>query len=209
MKKHILTSIIVLTVLLTSCSNLQYQEEDKNEEYNYYLLLINKENPLDNNYIPSNLTPITYVDYIVRENESMLLDQDVLRAYTLLYNDASKQGLSLTIFSGYRSFEKQQTLFEKSKNESYVAKPGFSEHQSGLAIDISRRDIGLTTNFMYTKEYKFLKDNAYKYGFINRYPKEKEKITGYPFEPWHYRYVGNEIAEYLYLNNLTLEEYFA
>ena len=139
----------------------------------------------------------------------MLINIEVYYNYLLLYNEAFENDLELTIFSGYRSFEKQEKIWSNNPNENYVAKPGYSEHQTGLAIDVSRKDIGLTKNFKNTKEYQYLKNNAYKYGFIIRYPEDKEYITGYLFEPWHLRYVGEDIAKEIYEHNLTLEEYLS
>lgn len=208
MKKSILLSLLLFILLLSSCGET-IEQENKEQSLTNFSLLVNKEHPLIKDYIPDNLVPIKYVDYIIREDETMMLNKEVLNAYNLLYKASLEEGLRLTIFSAYRSFDKQNKLFEHSQNNSLVAKPGESEHQTGLAIDISRRDIGLTTNFQNTKEYTFLINNAHKYGFISRYPKDKEKITGYSFEPWHFRYVGVELALHLKENNLTLEEYFA
>ena len=88
------------------------------------------------------------------------------------------------------------------------AKPGHSEHQTGLAVDImgSNNDYNL---FAESKEFEWMKNNAYKYGFILRYPEHKENITGFKYEPWHYRYVGKDVAKYIYENKLSLEEYFS
>lgn len=174
-----------------------------------YLILVNKTNPLDKNYIPTNLIEINNIDYIERKNETMQINLDVYYYLILLFEEAQKHDLCLTVFSAYRSYEKQESIWNKNKDELYVAKPGYSEHQTGLAVDLSRRDIGLTNNFMYTKEYVFLKNNAHKFGFINRYPENKMLVTGYLFEPWHYRFVGISHAKAIYQNNLTLEEYLS
>ena len=139
----------------------------------------------------------------------MLVQEIVLKNYLSLYQLALKNNLELTIFSAYRSYQKQETLWENSTSvdEFYLAKPGHSEHQTGLALDISTRNIGLTNAFASSKEYKFLITHAHLFGFINRYPKNKEQITGYYYEPWHFRYVGIKHATAIYENNLTLEEY--
>jgi len=112
--------------------------------------------------------------------------------------------------SGYRSYNYQVNLYDnyvkkdgKEAADTYSARPGFSEHQTGFALDINMDNI----NFYETIEYQWLSKNAYKYGFILRYPKDKEYITGYKFEPWHYRYVGRKHSKKIYENNLTLEEY--
>ncbi len=126
-------------------------------------------------------------------------------------------GYIIDIESGYRSITKQEKIFKEVCQQKglehtlmYVAKPGYSEHNSGLAIDIT-----LFENGKYLVDFEYLNhevlnivhNNAHKFGFIIRYPKGKEEITGYGYEPWHLRYVGKDIATYIYENNLTLEEY--
>ena len=90
----------------------------------------------------------------------------------------------------------------------YSARPGYSEHQTGLVIDIDNYNDDYE-NFDKTKEFEWMNNNSYKYGFILRYPKGKTDITGYDYESWHYRYVGKEIAKYIYENNITFDEYYA
>ena len=114
---------------------------------------------------------------------------------------------NLYIYSGYRSYERQQEIYSSSQNTNYVARAGHSEHQTGLVLDVSTITHGLTDNFQYSMEYQVLKDNCMNYGFIIRYPEYKENITGYYFEPWHLRYVGKPTSTYIYQNNITLEEY--
>lgn len=210
MKNIFICYILSIITLLSSCSIKQNPivEENKNSLDNY-LILVNKDHPLEKNYVPSDLVCIHTVDFIKRENETMMLNSTAFISYLSMYEDALKHDLELTIFSAYRSFEKQETLWNNNPNENYVARAGHSEHQTGLAIDISRKDIGLTLNFMETEEYKYLVNNAHLYGFINRYPLDKEMITGYLFEPWHFRYVGIDVATTIYTNNLTLEEYLS
>ena len=130
-------------------------------------------------------------------------------------NAAQKDGIYLNIVSRYRSYDVQEYLY-KSYEEKYTnvdtfsAKPGYSEHQTGLAFDLNGEDQETSSNekFEGTEQYKWLNENAYKYGFILRYPKDKIDITGYKFEPWHYRYVGTEISYALKDRDITLEEYF-
>ena len=174
-------------------------------------MLVNKCFFLDSSFTPSNLVYLkdTNLSYIKRENEEMMIKKDILNSYQNLYTDALKNGFQLYIFSSYRDYNKQYHLYYNvnNQNDEYVARPGFSEHQSGYALDISTLNHGLTNNFQYSDEYKWLIENSYKYGFILRYPEEKENITGYKYEPWHFRFVGEDIAEFLYKNKLTLEEY--
>lgn len=129
--------------------------------------------------------------------------------FNKMKNDAKNNNINLYIRSGFRSYNTQVSLYNnyvkrdgKAAADTYSARAGHSEHQTGLAADINSLD----QSFINTKEGKWLNDNCYKYGFIIRYPKGKESITGYIYEPWHIRYVGN-IASTIYNNNLTLEEY--
>ncbi len=176
------------------------------------LALVNKSFKITNNYRPNNLINIeTYnnINYIKRTNEQMLLDNETLQNYFQMYIEAANNNINLIIYSGYRTYEKQHDLYYNvnNQNDNYSAKPGFSEHHTGKALDISDSTYGLTLSFEKSSTYKWLKANCYKYGFVLRYPKNKESITKYNFEPWHFRYVGKDIAKYIYFQNITLEEY--
>lgn len=120
-------------------------------------------------------------------------------------------GISLNIVSGYRTYSYQKKIYEKysardtmSEADTYSARPGHSEHQTGLAFDVNMA----SDEFDGTPEAIWLAQHCHEYGFVIRFPKDKEDITGYQYEPWHIRYVGVELATYLYNNNLCLEEYF-
>lgn len=143
-----------------------------------------------------------------------------------MMDDARAQGLSPIICSSYRTNEKQKTLFNRQVSEyvsmgyseieaeneaaKWVAVPGTSEHQTGLAVDIVALDYQiLDENQENTEEQKWLMENAYKYGFILRYPIDKSEITGINYEPWHYRYVGKEAAKEIFERKICLEEYLA
>ena len=131
----------------------------------------------------------------------------------MMKSDALALGLNLWIQSGYRSYTLQQKLYNNYVSrdgveaaDRYSARPGHSEHQTGFAFDLNT----ITDSFQYTDEGKWVNENAYKYGFILRYPKGKEFITGYKYESWHLRYVGKDLATILYNNGnwITLEEYY-
>lgn len=120
------------------------------------------------------------------------------------------------INSSYRSYEDQEIVYNNYKNssgerfaDSIAARPGSSEHQTGLALDIFSKTNTNKNTFSQTDEAKWLKENAHNFGFILRYPEDKVDITGYSFESWHYRYVGKDIATYIYENDITYEEYYA
>ena len=133
-----------------------------------------------------------------------------------LFDQADKDGIKLYGVSGYRSYTTQQFVYQNNINrfgmanaEIYSAKPGASEHQTGLAVDVSCASMGssLSAGFAQTKEGIWLAEHCANYGFIIRYPMDRTDITGYGYEPWHIRYVGKEVAKYLTENDLVLEEY--
>lgn len=126
-------------------------------------------------------------------------------------------GVTLVTVSGYRSYSTQNTIYNRklkntgsvAKADEYVARPGASEHQLGLAMDVGQRgkDTGLTSSFGKTKGGQWMRDNCWRFGFILRYQEGWEEITGYKFEPWHIRYVGKEYAEKIYKQELPLETF--
>lgn len=162
---------------------------------------------------------LTYVDGILIVNKTYSLPKDynpgklneeALNAFYEMREAASKDGIVLYISSGYRSYSTQQNLYNvyvvqdgKEKADTYSARAGHSEHQTGLAMDLNIID----SSFEGTPESIWLSNNSYKYGFIIRYPKDKESITGYTYEPWHIRYLGKDTAKKVYDSGLTLEEY--
>ena len=158
------------------------------------------------------VTEPTYIDGILVANKKYPLPQDfnpgenkeARTAFEQMAADAKTFGFYLVAFSGFRSYEYQTTLYNnyvnrdgKEEADRYSARPGHSEHQTGLAFDVgekSREDLWLTAEFGETPAGKWLADNAHKYGFILRYPEGKEDITGFMYESWHFRYVGVEKA---------------
>lgn len=183
-------------------------------------ILVNKNNLLSKDYKPKL--------YIVDDNENNFhnyIDPNLkpelaleIKAYVdKLLNDAWNSGMFIIVDSGYRSYEYQEQvlkyLIEKKGDDAYrlVAIPGSSEHQTGLAMDIAYMKNGIYSDDIKDsdKEVEWMKKNSYKYGFILRYPKGKEEITGYDYEPWHYRFVGINLAKILYDQNITMEEYYS
>lgn len=183
-------------------------------------ILVNKNNPLLKTYKPSDLVitdnnSFNYHNYVDPLHKPSVREE-VYFAFIELQKNALKDNYLLIIDSGFRSYDYQQEIWDFNVREKglehakkYVAIPGESEHQTGLAIDI-----GAYINKEYhtyidenDDEYKWLIDNSYKYGFILRYPNGKEEETGINFEPWHFRYVGYYLANELYEKNMTLEEY--
>lgn len=173
-----------------------------------YDVLVNKKNKLPDNYVPADLNLISK-EY---SDSKQHLRNIAQINFEKMAKDIEKEGLKIIAVSTYRDSEYQDKLFNnyvQEKGLEYAsmcsAKKGFSEHQTGLAVDIASSNLDYD-NFDKTEEFKWVKNHAHNYGFILRYPKDKVNITGYKYEPWHYRYVG-DIAPYIYLNNLTLEEY--
>lgn len=186
-----------------------YQLEKKSGAYYIdHYLIVNKSYPLDSNWIPSN----TY-SKISAEICKTCIDNTAYESWLKMKNDAISIGLNIYIASGYRSYQYQGELYQsylkrdgKDAADTYSARAGHSEHQSGLAFDLNSVD----SSFAATDEGKWVNDNAHLYGFIIRYPKDKTNETGYKYESWHLRYVGLELAEKLYNdgNWITMESYF-
>jgi D-alanyl-D-alanine carboxypeptidase len=184
-----------------------------------FCMLVNKKYPLPSNYVPTNLVDSSSpnLDFILDPNEKILIVEDVLIAFNQLKEAGLKDGHHIEIESGYRSYHYQEKLrkhYIATKGEEwtrkYVALPGTSEHQTGLAIDflLVRNSKLIEEMNDDDKEVHWVHQNAHLYGFIIRYPKNKERITGYSYEPWHLRYVTKKTAIFLKENNITLEEYF-
>jgi D-alanyl-D-alanine carboxypeptidase len=176
------------------------------------LMLVNKYNALDKDFKFDDLTEVSnwyaYGTQYVRE--------EVYSKFKEMFTAAKAENLTIIINSSYRTYEYQENLWNSyaDKNgddwaDSYAARAGHSEHQTGLSIDVTTYGVVEQGDFETTDEYKWLSENAYKYGFILRYPKGKEDITGYSYESWHYRYVGEKIAKEIYEKNITFDEYYA
>lgn len=223
MKMWKLISVMVFIVLFTACSDeppAEIEAVNYNKAYEQLtftnldipvnievidgvtyangVLIVNKEIPLPSDYNPGDLTPET------------------LAAYNAMVADAEAEGLYLEFVSGFRTYDYQAELYNnyvardgQEAADTYSAQPGHSEHQTGLTIDIGSYNsaVLLQTAFEYTPEFEWMQTNAHKYGFILRYLKGKEHITGYMYEPWHWRYVGDKATD-IYESGLTLEEYF-
>lgn len=192
-----------------SSNNLLVANVNYNEKYE---VLINKANPINEDI--ANL----YNQVEVKNNlySGIRIEETTYKNYLKLKDVILSKGYYLNIRSGFRTYEESISIYNSYANkygnsyaEKYVAKPGTSEHNTGLAFDVivSTNENAISNNYQ-SDEYKYLENIAYLYGFIIRYPKGKEQITGYEYEPWHLRYVGKTLAKYLTKNNLTLEEYY-
>lgn len=190
---------------------------DMDLEASSLTVYVNKEYCLSKNYVPENLVVPDISFDIMGKSERKLMRDDAAKAIEALFTAALDDGYELFGISGYRSFSRQKEIFlnnivNKGKTHTlqYSAAPGTSEHQTGLAMDVSAKSISyrLISAFSNCDEGKWLASHAHEYGFIIRYPKDRSSITGFAYEPWHIRYVGDNLANYLYTNNMTLDEYY-
>lgn len=185
-----------------------YTDTKEVEDGNDYLVLVNKYNHLPKNYRP---TDLAYIPGAYGNNVPM---RSVTKDAFLELQDAAKKELNINLMptTAFRDEAFQRTLYTNyvnkegvDKADTYSARPGYSEHQTGLSIDL--KNTALSNVRLSDENYDWLENNAYKYGFIIRFPKNKEDITLYQFENWHIRYVGKDAAKTIYENKLTLEEY--
>ncbi|MGX4598137.1 M15 family metallopeptidase [Faecalimicrobium sp. JNUCC 81] len=213
--KFILPIIVILavTVILFKVLTPEKISNKSNSNIITNTLLVNNDNKLDKNYKPinSDIPSIPFIDSSTDEEKQM--EEIASKSVEKLFNKAKEEGIKFLATSAYRSYASQKEIYTKKvisdgikKANEYVAKPGTSEHQTGLCIDVTNEDRWFVGS---TKEAIWLAENAHKFGFIIRYPKGKEDVTGKSYEPWHIRYVGKDIAKEIHINNLTLEEYIA
>ena len=206
---YIVLALLIL-VFYTKDIDFFYKKIKDIKNPDSLMVLVNKLNRLQSNYVPHDLEQIS-LNYATNNK---FLRKEAKENFEKLSSDAKKIGYSIIAVSAYRDYDYQENLFNnyvKEKGENYAlkcsAKAGHSEHQTGLSVDVmgSNNDYD---EFEKSKEFDWMKNNSYKYGFILRYPKGKEYITGFKYEPWHYRYVGKDVASIIYTEGITLEEYY-
>lgn len=180
------------------------------------LVLVNKNYQLDPTYEPSDLTRPNVRTVSGSTNPDLYLREEAAHQLEKMFQDALAENVHLIARSGYRSYQTQVALYQRyvrangvAYTDGISAKPGHSEHQTGLAIDVTSDEVQqeLSQQFANTIEGKWLAERAHEYGFIIRYPKNREADTGYRYEPWHLRYVGQEVATLLKERNWIFEEY--
>ena len=188
----------------TSIDKEFYTDIKTADNPNDLLVLVNKFYALPSGIEPNDLIQV----------EGVKMQREAGEALEEMATAMRNDGLKIILQSGYRSEDTQSYLYNryvardgKEKADTYSARPNHSEHQTGLAIDVSH-DGTLEEYFEDTPQFEWLQDNAHKYGFILRYPKDKVYMTGYTYEPWHYRYVGIEVATIIKNENITFEEYY-
>ncbi len=188
-----------------------YEDINKSDYSKNYLMIVNKYHGLDESYIPSDVV-VTSGVYSYANN---FLNQVAYDAFKKLHQDAKKEGFTILINSSYRDYKSQddlwkarEDLYGAEKADDFAARAGHSEHQTAYAIDVSDF-YDVKDTFGNTEAFIWMSSNSYKYGYILRYPKEKENITGYLYEPWHYRYVGIDVAKKIHDEDITFDEYYA
>jgi D-alanyl-D-alanine carboxypeptidase len=201
------------TAASTSFNKQQYSINDPASIW----AVVNKGRSLPASYVPTDLVAPKVALRLPETDPEMHVRTVAALALQQMFKDAGAQNIHLMLSSGYRSFSLQKTVYTsftrtqgQQSTDSSSARPGHSEHQTGLAVDIepTSRECEVEICFENTNEGKWLAENSYKYGFIIRYQKGQEKITGYEYEPWHVRYVGNELASQIHQSNKTLEQFF-
>lgn len=188
-----------------------YEEIIESDIAKENVININKYYKLPENFEPLEITPIS-PKYAYAGNK---LAKIALDSYINMWNEAKENGFQFIVNTSYRSYDVQKEMYENTKSlkgakqaDLLVARPGHSDHQSGLAIDLYDLN-NSSSSFQETSAYQWLQENAYKFGFIERYPKDKENITGFSYEPWHWRYVGEEVAKKIQEEKITFDEYYA
>lgn len=199
------TAVTYVNIGLDLKGYSKYSEYTEEEVEKDLTILVNKYHKLPDNYEPSDLVSLSY-------NENYKLRKEAAEAFEKLTSAGLIDNVVFYPFSPYRSFKTQEVLYNRYKDrdgvdkaDTYSARPGFSEHQLGLAVDVRSNTLSdnLTSN-----DYNWMLNNAHKYGFIVRYPKGKQKITQFIEEPWHLRYLGIELATKVHDSNLTFDEYY-
>lgn len=205
----------VIALINTNANNKWYSKELKSNVSLNEKMIVNKFYALDENYTPKNLVNIPLNYSYGKEGDNKLIDY-AYDKFMELWEEAHNAGYYLMVTSSYRSYKDQQDIYNYRKNtqgekkaDQTAARPGHSEHQTGLVIDMTSKNEPFADEFTNSKAYLWLKENAYKYGWIERYEENKTYLTGYSPESWHWRYVGVEIAKQIHDENITFDEYYA
>lgn len=204
----------IIALVNTHASKKWYQLELKTDTSKKEKMNVNKFFMLEESYTPENLKQIS-LDYAYGNGENKLIDY-AYEEFQNLWEAAHEDGYYLMVTSSYRNYKDQEEIYNyrkttlgERKADETAARPGHSEHQTGLVVDMTSKTEPTVKEFTESKAYKWLKENAYKYGWIERYPEGKTYITGYSPESWHWRYVGKEAAKVIQEEQITYDEYYA
>ena len=224
MNRRLLTGLTVLALLLF-LSAPAFTEEmppwdyplapEILDDFGQYITLTNKEHLLDSGYVPNDLVKTSVKR--AKGTDTMELREDANAALNAMFEAASKAGYTLYLKSAYRAYSTQKFMYttrldkNHGRDDGLVAYPGASDHQTGLGVDVlnyawTLKD-GMNKEFAKTAEAQWMLEHCHEFGFVLRYMDDKEDITAIKFEPWHFRYVGKEVAAYMMENNLSLEEF--
>lgn len=202
-----------IVAIINVHANLDWYEETQEADITKgNLLLVNKFYQLNESYTPDNITNIKNW-YCHGEQKGT---KEAYDAFINMYNEALKSEIKIFINSSYRNYQSQEAIYNQLKTtygskraDSQAARPGHSEHETGLAFDVFTEKNSSTENFKDSNAYAWLQEHAHEFGFIERYPENKEYLTGYAFEAWHWRYVGKETATQIHEEQITFDEYYA
>ena len=205
----------IIALINTHANNKWYSKDLKTDISLKEKMIVNKFYTLDENYTPENLKNISLSYSYGKEGDNKLIDY-AYEKFLELWEDAHNAGYYLMVTSSYRSYKDQKEIYESRKNsqgekkaDQTAARPGHSEHQTGLVIDMTSKNEPYADEFTKSEAYQWLKENAYKYGWIERYEENKTYLTGYSPESWHWRYVGLEAAKTIHEEKITFDEYYA
>ena len=205
----------VVAIVNVHADSRWYEEEFQVDTSLNELMMVNKFYTLDETYTSENLVTIPLTYAYGNEGDNQILDY-AYEKFLDMWQAANDEGYYLMVNSSYRNYEEQQQTYDNLKNtvgerkaDEIAARPGHSEHQTGLVVDMTSKNSPYSNEFADSEEYKWLKEHAHEFGFIERYPEGKTYLTGYNPESWHWRYVGVEAATTMYEENITYDEYYA
>ena len=205
----------VVAIVNVHADSRWYEEEFQVDTSLNELMMVNKFYTLDETYTPENLVTIPLTYAYGNEGDNQILDY-AYEKFLDMWQAANDEGYYLMVNSSYRNYEEQQQTYDNLKNtvgerkaDEIAARLGHSEHQTGLVVDMTSKNSPYSNEFADSEEYKWLKEHAHEFGFIERYPEGKTYLTGYNPESWHWRYVGVEAATTMYEENITYDEYYA
>ncbi|MCH5167227.1 MAG: M15 family metallopeptidase [Erysipelotrichales bacterium] len=203
----------IVAIVNTHADRNFYTDTYKTDFSKGYGILCNKFYELGSDYEPDDLVDISIKYYYGGPKK---IRSEVYEAFKNMWSAAYDEGIYLIIDSAYRDYDSQVRVYKEKEDyrgisyaDGIAARPGFSEHQTGLSLDIYSKDNTVSESFKNSKAYSWLTENAHKYGFILRYPDGKKKITGFNYESWHYRYLGVDLATKVYNEGITFDEYYA
>lgn len=203
----------IVAMVNTRAHEEPYEEAKKTDMSKGYAILCNKYNELESDYEPNDLVDISIKYYY---GGAKKIRTEVYDAFIKMWDAAYEEGIYLIIMTAYRDYDSQAKLYKNEEDyngttiaDKKVARPGFSEYQTGLVLDIYSKNNTTSKSFKGSDAYNWLQENSYKYGFILRYPDDKKKITGFPSDPAHYRYLGVDLATEIHDKGITFDEYYA